>query len=68
LPEIKIQPSVAPVQIEDVRKRSVLIALNEKIKKQDGILRAVAKEMSGVNVKNVEARKRNIWKSLRQAL
>lgn len=51
-----------------VVKRSVFVALNEKLKKQDAILRSVAKELSGVNESNVEARKRQLWKALRGAL
>lgn len=67
VPEKTETPEPEKVE-EKVVKRSVLAALNERLKRQDAVLRAVAREMSGVNKSNVEARKREIWKSLRQAL
>jgi HK97 family phage prohead protease len=55
-------------EVIEAKRKSLTVALAQKIKAQDNIIRAVAREMDGMNEKNVHARKRSIWQSIREAL
>ena len=63
--EKKIEPLIpAPA----VSRKSIVVALNEKLKSQERILQAVAVELKGATPENINERKRRIWKALRVAL
>lgn len=67
-PEPAQEPEVDPEPAQAPQTKSVIIALKDRLDRQDSIIRSVAQELSGINGTNVEARKRKLWKSLRGAL
>ncbi len=74
-PAAKGDAETAPAEHQPTEKaapatksESVVHALSKRLARNEAVLRAVAKELSSANSTNIEARKRSIWKSLRQAL
>lgn len=51
-----------------VARKSVLVALNEKLNSQKKVLQLVATELKGATPENINERKRRIWKSLRESI
>lgn len=49
-------------------RKSIVVALNEKLNSQKKVLQLVAAELKGATPENINERKRRIWKSLRDSI
>jgi hypothetical protein len=66
--EVKeVEPPMVPATAV-TPKKSILVALNEKLKSQEQVMRAVAAELKGATPENINEKKRRMWKALRVAI